>query len=212
MMTNNHYVIAQSRLYELIIYNEAYNHGRMLAPFYEFHCTSYITIHTHFISIFNLVPGNRLKHYIKRHARHLLECLGTLRLSLWAFQHQLDMLHVLPNAFISTVVVYSLLCANDFVQPPERQPQAPQLQHWQPLLHLLPKGVPASSPKPGTHGWNIGCKKQPLQSLCQGTWFCKCIKCPYFGTCCTCHVFDLHKSNSWISASTSTADHTWQQV
>ena len=40
MMTNNHYVIAQSSLYELMIYNEAYNHGPMLAPFYEFHCKS----------------------------------------------------------------------------------------------------------------------------------------------------------------------------
>lgn len=40
MMTNNHYVIAQSSLYELMIYNEAYNHGPMLAPFYEFHYKS----------------------------------------------------------------------------------------------------------------------------------------------------------------------------
>lgn len=69
---------------------------------------------------------------------------------------------------LSQQLLHSLLCANDFVQPPKRQPQAPQLQHWQPFLHLLPRGVPASSPKPGRHGRKIGCKKQPLQNLCQG--------------------------------------------
>ena len=176
---------------------------------------------------------------IKRYARHLLECLGTVRLSLWAFQHQPS-----GHATCATQCFYlNSCCIVYFVQMISSSHQSGSHKHRScsignpfftcyqgECLQAVPNlvgtverlGAKSNPFKICAKEWSRDIKRLSSATFCvclpitNGIWyfdiFCKWIKYPHFRTCCTCHVSDLHKSNSWVFASTSTADHTWQQA